>query len=186
MKKTLTIIISIILVCGCIVGGTIAWLVDQKNLSNTFTVGNINITLDETLLDVNNTVNSYKIVPGNEYAKDTKVTVIGNSEDCWLFIKVTADTNVANLGIYQIAEGWTQLDGESNVWYRKVDTNTSNQEFKIFLNDKFSISSEITKAQIDAIGSGTLSLEITAYAIQYENLTSVGTAWNELNLVANS
>lgn len=185
MKKTLTIIISIILVCGCIVGGTIAWLVDQKNISNTFTVGNINITLTETLLETGKS-NSYKIVPGNEYAKDAKVTVVGNSEDCWLFIKVAADTNVANLVTYQIAEGWTQLDGESNVWYQKVDANSSNQDFNIFNGNKISISSGITKENIDAVGSSTLSLEITAYAIQYENIGTALEAWNKINTTANS
>ena len=85
MKKNVLIpIVAIALVLCCVVGGSLAWLVDQTDpVKNTFTVGDINIDLTETTTD-------YKMVPGNTIAKDPTVTVKADSEASWLFVKVTA------------------------------------------------------------------------------------------------
>ena len=81
-KRTLALILALVLVFGAAVGGTIAYLTDTTDpVTNTFTVGNIDITLAETKDD-------FKMVPGCDIAKDPKVTVTANSEDCWLFVKI--------------------------------------------------------------------------------------------------
>ena len=56
--KTLVALLSLVLLLGCSLGGTLAWLADSTGpVTNTFTVGDIDITLVETTED-------YKIVPG--------------------------------------------------------------------------------------------------------------------------
>ena len=82
-SRTFIAMLALVLVIGCAVGGTVAWLVSSTDpVVNTFTYGDINITLGET------TGNDYKIIPGVNIDKNPKVTVKGGSEACWLFVKV--------------------------------------------------------------------------------------------------
>ena len=51
MKRSVALLVAIALLIGCVAGGTIAWLVDTTgNVTNTFVAGNIDITLDESKL----------------------------------------------------------------------------------------------------------------------------------------
>ena len=74
MKKAIAMVLAVMLIVALSVAGTIAWLTDTtEEVENTFTVGNINIDLTET-------ENTYKIIPGTSQSKDPKVTVKGGSE----------------------------------------------------------------------------------------------------------
>ena len=78
-------LLALVLVIGCVAGGTVAWLVaTTDSVTNTFTYGDINIGLTETK-PVNQQA---KIIPGVDIEKDPKVTVKANSENCWLFVKI--------------------------------------------------------------------------------------------------
>ena len=47
--KPLAVLLALTLLVGCAIGGTIAWLTAQTGeVVNTFTVGDINIKLEET------------------------------------------------------------------------------------------------------------------------------------------
>ena len=91
-------LLALVLVIGCVAGGTVAWLVATSDtVTNTFTYGNIDIALTET------TGKDYKIIPGKDIPKDPKVTVKGGSEACWLFVKVEeSGTFVADKVTYAI------------------------------------------------------------------------------------
>lgn len=52
-KRTLFMAVSIILCMTMTALGTVAYLTDRAKIENTFTVGNIEITLDETVVDEN-------------------------------------------------------------------------------------------------------------------------------------
>lgn len=134
-KKILIPLLALLLVLGCAVGGTLAWLLDETGpVKNEFTISNINIELTETKTD-------FQMVPGWTIDKDPKVTVKANSEDCWLFIKVeegfssTQSTNLfGDFVVYAIDSGWTKGDGTKipgNVYYRKVTKSTTDQSFEI-------------------------------------------------------
>lgn len=85
-KKAMALVLALGLVTVGIVSGTVAWLTASVNpVVNVFTDSDINITLAE------NTSN-YKMIPGHTIAKDPKVTVAAESEDCWLFVKITEST----------------------------------------------------------------------------------------------
>ena len=97
MKKTLTVLLALVLVIAMSVAGTMAYLTSTDSVTNTFTVGNVKITLDEAKASeygvADNTVarvqkNEYKLIPGHSYTKDPTIHVDANSEDCYLFVKV--------------------------------------------------------------------------------------------------
>lgn len=176
MKKTLTVVIALVLVVVMSVAGTVAYLTATTDpITNTFTVGNINITLTETTSD-------FKMVPGNDIAKDPKVTVVGGSEACWLFVKVEKSANLDSFVIYDIADGWTALTGVDGVFYREVAASESNQEFAVLKDNKVTVKDTVTKAMMDALnveGATKPTLTFTAYAVQKDNIADPVTAWNQ-------
>lgn len=181
--KTMFMILAVVLIVGISVGGTLAWLTDTTGpVTNTFTVGDINITLAETTKD-------YKMVPGNTIAKDPKVTVLKDSEACWLFVKIEESTNLDDFITYAVADGWTALAGESGVYYREVAASDGDQVFSVLKDNQVTVNSTVTKDMMnkfDTDNDGTLSaaekaalptLTFTAYAVQKDNVTSAADAW---------
>lgn len=116
-KKTLALLLAVVLTVGCAVGGTIAWLLDKTDeVVNTFTVGNLSIDLTETPNadsndeDSENDIWQAQIVPGYKYAKDPLVTVNPGSEACWLFVEVLEPTISVTVGEGDSARNYTTSD----------------------------------------------------------------------------
>ena len=178
MKKTLTVVIALVLVVVMSVAGTVAYLTATTDpVVNTFTVGNIDITLAESK-NLN-----LKMVPGNDITKDPKVTVVGGSEACWLFVKVEKSANLDSFVSYTIDSGWTPLDGVSGVYYREVAASaTDDQVFSVLADDKVTVKSDVTKTMMDDLGKENATqptLTFTAYAVQKDNIADPVTAWNQ-------
>ena len=82
-KSILMAAIAVMLVAVLVVGGTLAYFTDTKSETNTFTMGNVKITLDET--DVTNPEtrtakgNTYNVYPGQIVKKDPIVHNTGNN-----------------------------------------------------------------------------------------------------------
>lgn len=102
--------------------GTMAYLQGTDEVNNTFTVGKVNITLDETHVDdMGNKIdetrvkeNSYKLIPGHTYTKDPTVTVTKGSEESYVRAKVTfvkSDKLQAALGDESILSVLKDIDG---------------------------------------------------------------------------
>ena len=183
--KTFVAMLALVLVIGCAVGGTVAWLVSSTNaVVNTFTYGDINIELTETKPENRQA----KIIPGVDIEKDPKVTVKANSEACWLFVKVEeAGTFVANKVTYSIADGWTKGDGTNipaNVYYRAVDAVTNDTDFAVLKDNKIYVSEELSKSDIQSI-SAQPKLTFTAYAVQKDGIADADTAWTKANPTTN-
>ena len=174
-KKTLALLLALVLVFGAAVGGTIAYLTDTTGpITNTFTVGNINIGLAETATD-------FKMVPGCDITKDPKVTVEANSEACWLFVRIDESSNLDDFISYTVASDWTQGDGTkipANVWYRSVDASTTDQIFSVLAGDKVAVNNTVTKAMMDNLTDSTRpTLTFTACAVQADGFTAAADAW---------
>lgn len=103
-KKLLIMSVAMVLVCAFAVGMTIAYLTSTDEVVNTFTVGNVQIKLDEAKVDVYGNLvvdsetgspvprvkaNSYKLIPGHTYNKDPMVTVLSGSEESFIKMTVT-------------------------------------------------------------------------------------------------
>lgn len=174
--KMFVTMLAVVLLVGCIIGGTVAWLTDQTNpITNTFTYGDINIELTES------TGESYKIIPGVDIEKDPKVTVKANSEDCWLFVKVAASgTFVEGKVTYAVAEGWTELTGNDGVYYRAVSSGTADQSFSVLAGDQIIVSKDLTKDEIKSITANP-TLTFTAYAVQQSGSANAAEAWAKVN-----
>lgn len=178
-RRILMTVCLLALVMVVSVGGTIAWLTAQTApVTNTFTVGNINIDLDESDdLDL-------KMVPGNTIAKDPKVTVVGGSEDCWLFVKVEESDNLDDFITYTVDSGWIALGtGYPGVYYREVAASTTNQVFPVLTGNQVTVKDTVTKGDMDALkasGATQPTLTFTAYACQKDNVTTVTDAWAKI------
>ena len=184
-KKGLVIALSVMLVLCLAVGGTLAWLVNKTGpVTNTFTVGDINITLDETDYDDStegkdrDTANTYKMVPGNTLEKDPLVTVKANSEACWLFVEVVKSDNFDTFMTYGIADEWTPVDGVENVYYMQVAATTADVGFGVLEGDVVTVNNTVTKTMLNGLTEDTYP-EITfkAYAVQKEAASTAVGAW---------
>lgn len=178
-SRTLLLALAAVLVLGCTVGGTLAWLMDQTApVVNTFTVGDINIGLVETTTD-------YKMVPGNEISKDPTVTVEAGSEACWLFVKVEKSANLDDFITYAIADGWTELTAGNGVYYREVSASNADQSFDVLSGNKVQVKDSITKQMLNVLTEETYpTLTFTAYAVQKDKIASAADAWAKVNPTA--
>ena len=185
-SKAFVVMLALVLALGCAVGGTIAWLTKTTDpVVNTFTYGNIDITLTETVPENRQA----KIIPGKDIPKDPKVTVKANSETCYLFVKVVEDgTFVANKVTYTIrADGWTKgdcTDIPADVYYREVPAATTDTAFYMLTgntanpNGVVTVSPELNKDEIATATNPTLTF--TAYAIQKEGFADAKAAWAKI------
>ena len=112
MKKSKKIVLgalALVLVIAMSVAGTIAYLTaTADDVINTFTVGNIQIKLDEAPVDETGKEttgdrvkkNDYnRIKPGDVLDKDPMVTVIAKSEDCYVKMNVVIEAKKDISGI---------------------------------------------------------------------------------------
>lgn len=102
-KKILALVLALVLATAVSVGVTLAWLTDRDTVTNVFTVGDVQIKLDETDTDEGgqpipddegNPVrkeegNEYHLIPGQTYLKDPMVTVESGSEPSYVRMLVT-------------------------------------------------------------------------------------------------
>ena len=198
MRRMLFTLALVLVVAVASVGGTIAWLTaSTAPVTNTFTVGDINIELTET--GATNNAKQYKIIPGTDLSKDPKVTVKAGSEACWLFVKVeevnwpTAkeDDGTTRKVKYAIADDWTLVEGQTNVYYRVVDATTAATGVSYYVlkgdttyaNGVVTVSENLTKTEAEAIGTGNSApkLTFTAYAVQKDNIADAATAWAKVS-----
>lgn len=190
-KKALLLTLCAVLLVAASVLGTMAYLTSTDEVQNTFTVGQVQITLDEKDTD-NSTpdadrdkANAYHLLPGNEYEKDPTVHVNAVSEDSWIFVKVEngiaafeAATSTEENGYKSIsdqitANGWTALDGVANVYYKPYTKSATGSDLIVFSNFK------IADTANDVQGWATLNatVNITAYAVQKDGFDTASAAW---------
>lgn len=195
-KKAFALFLALALVVGGVVGGTVAWLTATSDtVTNTFTVGDVAITLDEAKVDENGvavtpaervTNNSYKLIPGTVYTKDPTVTVTAGSENCYLFVKFeeigNAPTYITYRSTLTAANGWTQGDGTTipaNVWYREVNKADTTRSWNLLVDDQIVIKADAVTKDTMTAASGA-KLQYTAYAVQKANIDSAAAAWEVL------
>lgn len=197
-KKAIVAVVALVLVLCCAMGGTLAWLVDSTTeVKNTFTYGDINISLWEHKLNDDGLTLStdvftgaeqtgFKMIPGNNIEKDPTVTVKADSEASWLFVKIVESDNFDSFMEYSIATGWTALndanaDGvaDDGIYYRTVDATTADTDFAVLANDSVSVKDTVTKNMLKDGVFVAPTLSFTAYAVQRDtNITTAAQAWD--------
>lgn len=187
-RKVLLLVLCAALLVSATVMGTLAYLTDTDEATNTFTVGNVAITLDETDVDGSKTNpttegrdrgNEYKLIPGSTYEKDPVVHIDEGSEDAWIFVKVEngiVDLEAEGEGTIaaQMAEnGWELVTGETDVYaYERIVA----AEESITVFETFTIAGDV-----DISKAPEETIKVTAYAIQAENFDNSDAAWAAYN-----
>ena len=205
-RKALLLSLCAVLLVVASVMGTMAYLTSTDTVTNTFTVGNVQIKLDEAAVNPDGTLvpnaervkaNSYKLLPGHTYNKDPMVTVLKGSESCYVKMTVTftkapeLDTIFAPNGadMTSIFKGY-----DSNNWIAKGNTedtenNTRTYEFWY----KEAVDASKADVALDALFDsitvpGTIdnkqlatidgmTITVNAYAIQADGFADAEAAW---------
>lgn len=174
-KRYKSLIIGAVLLITVTIGATYALLVTSSNaVVNTFTVGGVDITLTETTGD------KYIMTPGVTVAKDPTVTVLANSENCWLFVKLEKEKDFDFFSAYEMADGWNALASDTSVFYRMVAKASVDQAFSVLKGNCISIKDSLTEEQLDAVTENP-KLNVTAYAMQNDGGMTIEDAWRALN-----
>lgn len=190
MKKKLMMALSLVLVAAMSIGGTVAYLTSQTGtVTNTFTVGNVAITLDEAKVTEMGAVedttrvteNDYKLIPGHTYTKDPTIHVTAGSEKCWLFVKVVdeiaAIQDETTIAAQMATNGWKQLtvDGKDvpNVyWHDAVDASEASSATDVDVFSSFKI-----KGNADVSTYEDKTITVVGYAVQYDGFDTADAAW---------
>lgn len=187
MKKTLTVLLALVLVIAMSVAGTMAYLTSTDEVVNTFTVGKVQIKLDEAKANADGTLvegadrvkaNSYKLIPGHTYDKDPIVHVDADSENCWLFVQVTneiaaieADTN--KVASQMTTNGWSLVAGTSDV-YALAAPVAGGTDHTVFTT--FTVSGTVDNNTLATYDGKTIV--VTAYAVQADGFDTAADAWS--------
>lgn len=201
VRNIIALLLSAILLVGASVAGTVAYLTSNDKVVNTFTVGKVIITLDETDIDgdndkednvnVNNVTrdkaNAYKLIPGQRYAKDPVIHVDPTSESCWVFVKVingidafeagttTVDNAYTDIAGQIAANKWTPLEGVDNVYYKEYVEGQDDKDLKVFEEFKLADNAESLIGWADINDETTIT--VTGYAVQKEGFAEAIDAW---------
>ncbi len=178
-KKGIALIAALVLLAVSITAGSLAWLTDTTDaVTNTFTTSNITVELTET-------EETYKMIPGYSIHKDPAAKVTAGSEECYLFVKLVKSDNFDNFMTYDVETGegnWTKLDGEGEVYYRIVKTADMGNSYSVLKGNQVTVKDSVTKEQMNALTEATYpTLTVTAYACQLNSTNDtpfeVADAW---------
>ena len=192
-KKGLAMLLSLVLVIGCVVGGTLAWLTAQDTpVVNKFSPSTIGVELKEhtynatedilTTTVTDEGVTNYKMIPGWTIPKDPEAWITENSEAAYLFVEIKESENFDDFMTYAIAHGWKLLDGteaasintvdkDIYVIYREVAAGATatamdqDNAFQILAKDQVAVLDTVKKEDMPVAGAEP-TLTFTAYAHQ--------------------
>ena len=208
MKKKLMTVLALVLVIAMSVVGTYAYLTSQDEVVNTFTVGDVQIKLDEAAANADGSLvegadrvqaNSYKLLPGHTYNKDPMVTVLSGSEECYVKMTVTFSKAAALDAIFapdggadmiSIFRGYDSATWELKGVTKDASANTRTYEFWY----KEAVAAPDGNVALDALFDqivvpGTITNEqlatiedmtitVNAYAIQADGFDDAADAWD--------
>ena len=207
MKKKLMTVLALVLVIAMSVAGTYAYLTSKDTVVNTFTVGNVQIKLDEAKANPDGSLaagddrvkaNSYKLLPGHNYKKDPMVTVLEGSESSYVKMTVTF-TKAAELDAIFAPTGANLLSifkgyDRTNWIYmgNTEDTTANTRTYEFWYKDTVeALNADVAlDALFDSItvpGNITnaqlatikdMTITVNAYAIQADGFANAADAWS--------
>ena len=206
MKKKLMTVLALVLVIAMSVAGTYAYLTSADKVVNTFTVGDVQIKLDEAKANADGSLvqgaarvdaNSYKLLPGHTYAKDPTVTVLKGSESSYVKMTVTF-TKAAELDAIFAPNGANLLSifkgYDSTNWIymgNTEDASANTRTYEFWYKD--TVAAPDADVALDALFEsitvpGTITnaqlatiegmtITVNAYAIQADGFANAEAAW---------
>ncbi len=178
-KKIITIATAGFLALGLIVAGTLAYLTATADpVTNTFTVGNIAIDLEEPSYDEPD--GGTKLYPGATVDKDPTVTVKAGSEKSYVYMLMDNQFNapqpngIPDAITFNFHANWVpvQTDGTKTLYryYQPVDASASAVDIVLtpLFTNLYVNSTLVTSDNIDLLDGKTI--EIKAYAHQFDTV----------------
>ena len=215
-KKILVACLCVALAVLTVAGTTLAYLTSKAEVKNTFTVGNVKMTMDEAKVNTDGeklykegstteladrvNENTYILSPGHTYVKDPIVHMDPVSEDSYVFIKVenglgvleASDAGYTTIAAQITANGWTQLTDANDkavdgVYYKVYNKGQTDTDLKVFESFKIADNANTLKNADGKViwdtitDSNKINVNVTAYAIQKDGMTSVYDAWTKVS-----
>lgn len=170
-KKLLTMVLALVLIGAVGVGATLAYFTDNDSATNVVTMGHVNIELTEEEWTYGET-GITGVTPGQEIAKDPTISLVGDSLDAFVRIKleVTGFDGVENADTYKaevledlvLGEGWTKVGD----YYYYAEKLTKDNASTTALFESVTIPYEWT----NEVANATFNILVSAEAIQADNL----------------
>lgn len=206
-SKALILTLCAVLLVAASMLGTMAYLTSTDEVKNTFTVGSVAITLDETKVTPDGKpvegaarvkANSYKLIPGHTYTKDPTVTVKKGSEPSYVKMTVTF-SNAKELDAIFAPNGGANLTSifngyDDTRWTYKgntKDTDADTRTYEFWYKD--TVGAPTADVALDALfdsitvpGAITneqlasikgMTITVNAYAIQADGFETEDAAW---------
>lgn len=198
-KKIIAWLLVVVLTAGVAIGGTLAYLTDRDSEANVFTVGDVNIDLNEDFIQ------GSTLVPGVSIEKKPTITNVG-SNSAWVWSTVAVPKNMASVVEFTgTGTGWEVMNSSTS-------TTISNEDYVLFTilhtevlevggvtNALFSNVALSPSVDVDSDGNwhtvvdgvttdlgwdnadGDPVIYVSAYAIQAENFSTVEDAYEAYN-----
>ena len=208
-KVLITILCAVLLVTVSVLG-TIAYLTSQDEVVNTFTIGKVNISLDEAAVYADGTEipgadrvkkNNYHLIPGQTYVKDPTVTVKAGSEDSYVRMLLTLNCADEFDAIYapNKADLTTIFNGydASNWVYETVTRDTAKNTITYEFRYKEIVANSATDTKLEALfdsitvpssfdskdmeSIANLKITVVGHAIQATGFANAESAWTAFN-----
>lgn len=208
MKRSKPIILAlcaVFLVVGTVLG-TVAYLQDSAKVVNTFTMGNVQLKLDEAVVNEKGeatggrteTGNAYHLIPGETYTKDPTVTVLKGSDESYVRMIVTINCYNELTAIFgdpflpqYFVAGWDNAVWESTqIISEDQSANTATYEFRYFKpvkpesNTDLALDSLFDTITVPSSMTGEqlatiadLEISVEAHAIQATGFADEDEAW---------
>ena len=162
-------------------GATLAYFTDEEKAVNTFSVGNVDITLTESEW----VESDAKLIPGRVIDKNPTITLEAGSEDAYTFMKVQLSQDFVDLltdyataasitNPMDVVEDWFVSEVGPKVMYVDVDAgyailgvmSPKSAGDSVTYFDRVTVPEGVTQDMIDAEDEYTIT--VTGYAIQEE------------------
>ena len=172
-KKIFAIVLCVAMLAIALVGGTLAYFTDTDAKEHTFTVGNVDIILNEPNWDAGGAAEAFDAYPGEPLAKDPTVTNAGKNP-CFVRVKVE------NLDQFAATFDGAMITYRTDYVEGALGTNWVLHTDGYFYYTKVLESGEITDAMFDQIviptaltnNTTTQPIVVTAYACQAQGARS--------------
>ena len=184
-KKIMAAALAVCMMATLVAGMTLAYFTDTESKTNTFTVGNVDITLTEPSWLGDTSEDAVRLIPGKTIAKDPTITVATTSQTAYTFMKVQLSADFLELlNTWATAQKVTDPSAVIGAWFKTpegyspkimamgsdyvilgvLSPKAAGESVKYF--DAVTVPGTVTQNMIKA--NGTYTINITAYAIQAE------------------
>lgn len=184
------LVIALVLSLAMVTGGTLAFLTDRDTEVNTFTMGNVDIEVEENFPE-----GGAPIKPGEEVNKDAQITNTGNNP-AWVWMTVSIPETLKDYvtlnwtdDFANAATGPEVVDGQA-VWTVLVEDQLPAGESTEYILDSVTLSSNVDYQSgeyvvvqngeatvLEGLEEGKLIVTVTGYAAQVEGLDTVAEAY---------